>query len=60
MDLQDTHRRFLSSTAIRRIMIFTVAFIAARDIVISLIITACFVIIVLNLFNTSSQYCILP
>ena len=60
MDLQDTHRRFLSSTAIRRIMIFTVAFIATRDIVISLIITACFVIIVLNLFNTSSQYCILP
>ena len=41
-------------------MIFTVAFIATRDIITSLIITACFVIIVLNLFNTTSQYCILP
>ena len=60
IDLQDNHKKFLSSTAIRRIMIFTVAFIATRDVVISLIITACFVIIVLNLFNTTSQYCILP
>jgi len=60
MDLQDNHKKFLSSTAIRRIMIFTVAFIATRDIVTSLIITASFVIIVLNLFNTTSQYRILP
>ena len=60
IDLQDNHKKFLSSTAIRRIMIFTVAFIATRDIITSLIITACFVIIVLNLFNTTSQYCILP
>ena len=60
MDLQDGHRKFLSSTALRRIMIFTVAFVATRDVVASLIITSSFVIIVLNLFNTNSKYCILP
>ena len=60
MDLEDGHRKFLSSTALRRIMIFTVAFVATRDVVASLIITSSFVIIVLNLFNTNSKYCILP
>ena len=44
----------------RRLLIFTIAFIATRDVVVSLIITATFVIIVLNLFNDESEYCILP
>ena len=60
MDLGDNHRNFLSSTVLRRIIIFTIAFIATRDVVASLVITACFIIIVLNLFNHNSQYCILP
>lgn len=60
MDLVDNHRRFLSSKLLRRIIIFTVAFVATRDVVASLIVTASFVIIVLNLFNTNSKYCIIP
>ena len=60
IDLDERHKKFLSSKIIRRLLIFTMAFIATRDVVAALIITACFVIIVLNLFNTSSKYCILP
>ena len=60
LDLVDNHRKFLSSKLIRRIIIFTVAFVATRDVIASLIVTASFVIIVLNLFNTNSRYCILP
>tara|TARA_B100000963_G_scaffold68980_1_gene57241 strand:+ start:287 stop:655 length:369 start_codon:yes stop_codon:yes gene_type:complete len=60
IDLHEGHKKFLSSTALRRLLIFTVAFVATRDLVASLIITASFVIIVLNLFNTNSKYCILP
>jgi|TARA_B110000967_G_C18667553_1_gene451343 hypothetical protein len=60
IDLDDGHKKFLASTAVRRLLIFTVAFIATRDVVAALIITSCFVIIVLNLFNTTSKYCILP
>lgn len=60
MDLGDGHRQFLSSKVLRRIIIFTVAFVATRDIIASLIITASFVILVLNLFNTKSDNCILP
>lgn len=59
-DLSKDQIKFLSSTALRRIIIFTMAFIATKDIIASLIITACFVIIVLNLFNNSSKYCIIP
>ena len=60
VDLMESHRRFLSSKLLRRIIIFTVSFVATRDIVASLIITASFVIIVLNLFNEKSKYCVLP
>tara|TARA_B100001093_G_scaffold464584_1_gene481591 strand:- start:5594 stop:5977 length:384 start_codon:yes stop_codon:yes gene_type:complete len=60
MDLLKSHKQFLSSKIIRRFMIFTVAFIATKDIIASLIITASFVIIVLNLFNSQSRYCVLP
>tara|TARA_B110000908_G_scaffold138291_1_gene164346 strand:- start:282 stop:638 length:357 start_codon:yes stop_codon:yes gene_type:complete len=60
IDLEDSHKKFLSSKIIRRLLIFTVAFIATRDVVASLIITCCFIILVLNLFNTKSQYCIIP
>jgi hypothetical protein len=60
IDLDKNHKQFLSSKIIRRILIFTVSFIATRDVVASLIITSCFVIIVLNLFNYNSKYCLLP
>ena len=59
IDLDETHKNFLSSTFVRRLMIFTVAFIATKDIMTSFIITAIFIIFVLNLFNRKSKYCIL-
>lgn len=59
LDLDSNHKNFLSSKVIRRLLIFTVSFIATRDIVASLIITSAFVIIVLNLFSTKSRYFIM-
>tara|TARA_B110000908_G_C10066902_1_gene363266 strand:- start:246 stop:650 length:405 start_codon:yes stop_codon:yes gene_type:complete len=59
-DLQKSHRQFFNSKIMRRLVIFTIVFIATKDIMTSLIITAVFIILVLNLFNTGSQYCILP
>ena len=53
-------KAILSSTFIRRILIFSIVFVATRDLKISLILTASFVIIALNLFNEKSKYCILP
>jgi len=60
IDLDETHKSFLSSPFVRRLMIFTVAFIATKDILASFVITAVFIILVLNLFNRKSKYCVLP
>ena len=60
MDFTDIHRSALSSKIIRRLVIFTICFMATRDIVVSILLTAAFIIIVLNLFNVNSEYCVLP
>ena len=49
LDLVESQKHFLSSKLIRRLIIFTIAFVATRDIIVSLIITSAFIIIVLNL-----------
>jgi hypothetical protein len=59
VDLQ-SHKQLLNSTIMRRLVIFTIVFIATKDVLTSLIVTAVFIILVLNLFNSDSKYCILP
>lgn len=54
------HKAILSSTFMRRLLIFTIIFIATKDLKVSIILTAAFVIIALNLFNDKSKFCILP
>tara|TARA_B100000989_G_scaffold182369_1_gene137145 strand:- start:2234 stop:2743 length:510 start_codon:yes stop_codon:yes gene_type:complete len=44
----------------REILIFTIAFMGSRDILISLILTAVFIILSNFVFNENSKYCILP
>ena len=50
----------LNIKIIRRLLIFTVFFVATRDIKTSLILTGVFIIITLELFNEKSQFCIIP
>ena len=59
LELSESQDEFFSNIIIRRLMIFTVVFIATKDIIISLIITACFVIIVSGLFNENSKFCLI-
>ena len=58
MELSDTQTQMLSNKIIRRFIIFTVVFIATKDIYVSLICTAIFIILVSGLFNENSKYCI--
>lgn len=52
---------FLFNTKIiRRLLLFTVFFVATRDIKTSLILTAIFIILAFELFNEKSDMCILP
>lgn len=58
-ELSDTHEELLNNVIIRRIIVFTVAFTATRDIITSLILTAAFIILVSGIFNENSKYYIL-
>ena len=60
MELSQFHEEFLSSVFIRRLLVFTVVFVATRDIKVAFISTAVFIVIVSGLFNEDSKYCILP
>ena len=59
LELSESQDEFFSNIIIRRIMIFIVVFIATKDIIVSIIITACFVILVSGLFNQNSKYCLI-
>lgn len=51
---------FFNIKIIRRLLIFTVFFVATRDVKTSIILTAAFIILALELFNEKSKMCILP
>jgi hypothetical protein len=59
LELSESQDEFFSNVIIRRIMIFTVVFIATKDIIVSFIITSCFIILVSGLFNQNSKYCLI-
>ena len=56
MELSENQEQLLSNKVIRRFVVFTVVFIATRDIYVSLIITAIFIILVSGLFNENSRF----
>ena len=56
----ELHNLLLTKKTIRRLMIFVIVFIAIRDVKVSIIITFLFIVIVLELCNEKSKYCIIP
>ena len=44
----------------REVLIFTIAFMGSRDLIIAFIITAVFIILSNFVFNENSKYCVLP
>ena len=59
-ELSESHEKLMNNPLARRVLVFTVVFIATRDIKVSLIITLIFIILVSGLFHEDSSYCILP
>ena len=62
MEFSDTHEKFLSNNIVRRCLVFTIFFVATRDIYTSLILTAVFIVLVseIGILNEKSKYCMLP
>jgi len=58
MEMSETQEEFMANTVFRRFIIFTICFIATRDIIVSFILTGAFVIFVGNIFNENSKFCI--
>ena len=56
MELSENQEQLLSNKVIRRFVVFTVVFIATKDIYVSLIITAVFIVLVSGLFNENSRF----
>lgn len=53
------HENVMNYPIVRRIFVFVAVFIATKDIKISLIVTALFVLIVTGLLHEDSDYCVL-
>lgn len=60
VDISKSTEHLLKLKIIRRFTIFSIFFISTRNIVVSLILTAVFIIFSSGLFNEKSKYCILP
>lgn len=55
-----TQEQILRNGLAREIIIFAVAFMGTRDILLSVILTASFMLLAQVLFNEKSEYCIIP
>ena len=56
----DSTEAFIKYNIAREVIIFTIAWMGTRDIIVSIILTACFVILAEFLLNNKSNLCILP
>tara|TARA_B110000261_G_C13033907_1_gene337432 strand:- start:626 stop:1039 length:414 start_codon:yes stop_codon:yes gene_type:complete len=60
VDMNKNTENILKSKVMRRITLFSIFFIATRDLIVSFILTAIFLIMTMNLLNEESKFCILP
>ena len=60
IEISDSHKELIKHTIGRQILVFSMIFMATRDIYISLAMTAVFVVLADFLLNDKSNMCILP
>ena len=60
LNLSNTQEEFLRNAITREFLIFTISFIGTHDIVISIILTASFVILSRTIFDENSKLCLIP
>ena len=60
IELSKSQEAYLKYSLGRQLLIFSIAWMGTRDIVLSLILTAVFIILADYLFNEDSSFCILP
>ena len=58
LDLSEAHQHFLSDSIVRKILLFTIFFIATKDVIISIILSVVFGILVFGILHEDSNLCI--
>lgn len=60
IELSKTQEQYLKSAIARQLLLFTIVWFATKDIIISFILTAAFIVMTDHLFNENSKFCIIP
>jgi len=60
LDLSKSQEAFIRNTLTRELLIFIVAFVGTRDLLLSLFLTATFVVLSGTVFNEKSPFCVIP
>jgi hypothetical protein len=60
LKISKTQEAYIRNAITREILIFTILFVGTRDIIISILLTAAFVILSNTIFNERSKLCVIP
>jgi len=60
LDLSKSQEAFIRNTITRELLIFVIAFVGTRDLLLSLFLTATFVVLSGTIFNEKSKFCVIP
>mgnify|MGYP001183965696 CR=1 FL=1 len=58
LELSEAQQQFLSHPIIRKLLVFTIFFVATKDIVVSVILSTIFIIFVCGIFHEDSRLCV--
>jgi len=58
--LSKSQESYLRNTIARQLLIFSIIWMGTRDVLISIAMTAAFIVLTDHLFNEESQYCVIP
>ena len=58
LELSEAQKQFLLHPIIRKLLVFTIFFVATKDIVVSVILSTIFIIFICGIFHEDSKICI--
>ena len=58
LELSEAQQQFLNHPIIRKLLVFTIFFVATKDIVVSVILSTIFIIFVCGVFHEDSRICV--
>jgi hypothetical protein len=60
IELSKTQEEYLKNNIARQVLIFSISWMGTRDILMSLALTAIFIVLTEFLFNENSKFCVIP